>query len=124
MKTSGPITVSSHVARDFLQNAAYFSTLPKVLWEYVSNSLDNASDGQQVNVAVEILATSITIADDGAGMSRQELQNFFRMHAENQQRLRGKRVRGLFGTGKSAAFGIANVLRIDTSKDGKRNVVE
>jgi hypothetical protein len=39
------LTVTSHVSRDFLQNAVYFNTLPKVVWEYVSNSLDNGKDG-------------------------------------------------------------------------------
>ncbi len=117
------IRVSTHVARDFLQNAAYFNTLPKVVWEYVSNSLDNAREGQPINVVVDILG-SIRIADDAMGMSRRDLQNFFQMHAENLQRLRGKRVRGRFGTGKCAAFGIANCLKIDTSQGGKRNIIE
>ena len=40
------------------------------------------------------------------------------MHGENLQRKKGKRTRGRFGTGKSAAFGIANTLEIDTIKDG------
>jgi hypothetical protein len=124
MKTKAPITVSTHVARDFLQNSAYFTTLPKVAWEYVSNSLDNCKEGQAVNVAVEIYGSSMKIADDGIGMSRKDLQNFFQMHGENRQRMRGKRVRGRFGTGKSAAFGVANCLRIDTTRDGKRNLVE
>jgi len=30
------IQVRSNVARDVLQNAAYFNTIPKVVWEYVS----------------------------------------------------------------------------------------
>lgn len=120
------ILVSSHVSRDFLQNSAYFNTLQKVVWEYVSNSLDNARDDVPVTVSVELLSTNpktVIIADNGSGMSRQDLTQFFMMHGENQQRKRGKRVRGRFGTGKSAAFGIANVLEIDTIKDGKRNFV-
>ena len=125
MKKSTEIKVSTHVARDFLQNAEYFNTLPKVVWEYVSNSLDNSKEsGQPVNVVVDMLGSVIRIADDASGMSRKDLQNFFQMHAENRQRLRGKRVRGRFGTGKCAAFGIANCLRIDSSKNGKRNIVE
>ena len=36
----------------------------------------------------------------------------------------GHRGRGKFGTGKSAAFGIANTLRVDTVRNGKRNVVQ
>jgi hypothetical protein len=66
----------------------------------------------------------ITISDNGRGMSREELNNFFQMHGENIQRKRGKRVRGRFGTGKCAAFGLANHLRIDTSQGGICNVVE
>jgi hypothetical protein len=124
MKKTTEIRVSTHVARDFLQNAAYFNTVPKVVWEYVSNSLDNSKDGQPVNVVVDIISSTIRIADDGSGMSRKDLQNFFQMHGENRQRKKGKRVRGLFGTGKCAAFGIANCLRIDSTKNGKRNVVE
>jgi len=56
-------------------------------------------------------------------MSRVDLEHFFTMHGENVQRKRGKRVRGRFGTGKSAAFGIAKSLTIDTRKNGERNVV-
>ncbi len=124
MNKNSEIHVTTHVARDFLQNAAYFNTMSKVAWEYVSNSLDNAKEGQTVNVVVDVLSSSIRIADDATGMTRKDLQNFFQMHGENRQRLRGKRVRGRFGTGKCAAFGIANCLRIDTTKLGKRNVVE
>lgn len=119
------ISVKSHVSRDFLQNAAYFNTLPKVVWEYVSNSLDNGREGIQITVVVDIRKeeNTLIIADNGTGMSREDLERFFTMHGENVQRKRGKRVRGRFGTGKSAAFGIAKSLTIDTRKSGKRNVV-
>lgn len=120
------IFVSSHVSRDFLQNSVYFNTLQKVVWEYVSNSLDNARDDIPVTVAVELLSTNpkmIMIADNGLGMTHEDLSQFFQMHGENRQRKKGKRVRGRFGTGKSAAFGVANVLEIDTIKDGIRNLV-
>jgi hypothetical protein len=119
------ISVKSHVSRDFLQNAAYFNTLPKVVWEYVSNSLDNGREAVQTTVIAEIRKEegTLIIADNGTGMSRDDLERFFTMHGENIQRKRGKRVRGRFGTGKSAAFGIAKSLTIDTRKNGKRNVV-
>ena len=120
------ITVTSHVARDFLQNAAYFGTLPKVVWEYVSNSLDNAKEDVPVTVAIDLIPgipRTLQIADDGIGMSHQNIAQFFQMHGENAQRKKGKRVRGRFGTGKSAAFGIANTLTIDTVHNGFRNVV-
>ena len=124
--TAEKIIVTSHVSRDFLQNSAYFNTLSKVVWEYVSNSLDNAKEDVPVTVSVELQSRepkTVVIADNGSGMSREDLRQFFQMHGENKQRKRGKRVRGRFGTGKSAAFGIANILEIDTTKDGKRNWV-
>ncbi len=36
------LQVTSHVARDLLQNAAYFNSVPKAVAEYVSNAIDNA----------------------------------------------------------------------------------
>ena len=78
-----PIKVTSHVARDFLQNSAYFNTVPKVVWEYVSNSVDNPRLNLPVAVDVKISKERIVVSDNAAGMSRQGLRNFFQMHAEN-----------------------------------------
>lgn len=124
MTNHDQIIVTSHVARDFLQNSAYFNTMAKIIWEYVANSLDAASDGDISIVAVELTSNFANISDNSRGMSRQELSNFFQMHGENTFRKSGKRVRGKFGTGKSAAFGLANSLRIDTTQNYLRNVVE
>lgn len=118
------IEVTSHVARDFLQNAAYFNTMPKVIWEYVANSLDAVKDDILTVIAVELTSHEVSISDNGRGMSRSELSNFFQMHGENILRKQGRRVRGRFGTGKCAAFGLANSFRIDTVQAGLRNVVE
>ena len=118
------IEVTSHVARDFLQNAAYFNTMSKVVWEYVANSLDAVKDDIQTVIAVDITSHEVSISDNSRGMSRKELGSFFQMHGENILRKQGRRVRGRFGTGKSAAFGLANLLRIDTTQAGLRNVVE
>ncbi len=119
-----PLRVTSHVARDLLQNAAYFSSLPRVVAEYVTNAIDSAEPGQAVTCEVTIDPHEVTIADNGSGMTHAELSNFFQMHGENIQRKRGRTVRGRFGTGKSAAFGIADTLQIETVKGGVRNIVE
>jgi len=124
MSTIKPIKVTSHVSRDFLQNAAYFNTMPKIVWEYVANSLDNTEDDVLPLVFVELTSNYLTISDNGRGMTRKELNNFFQMHGVNIQRKQGKRVRGRFGTGKSAGFGLANILKIDTARNGLKNVVE
>ena len=118
------LRVTSHVARDLLQNAAYFNALPKAVAEYVTNAIDSAEADTPVCCEVEIKNDEIVIADNGSGMTREELSNFFQMHGENIQRKRGRTVRGKFGTGKSAAFGIASILQIETVKNGLLNVVE
>src|SRR5437879_1215229 len=46
------------------------------------------------------------------------------MHGENIDRKAGRPGRGRFGTGKSAAFGIADLLRITTVFNSKRTKVE
>ena len=118
------LKVTSHVARDLLQNATYFNALPKAVAEYVTNAIDSAEPGTPVHCEVIIAEGEVSIADDGSGMTFAELSNFFQMHGENIQRKRGRTVRGKFGTGKSAAFGVANTLQIETVRDGKRNIVE
>ena len=52
-----------------------------------------------------------------------DLQHYFQMHGENLERKQGRPGRGYFGTGKSAAFGIANQLTITTVRDGLRSKV-
>ncbi len=124
MAIESSIKVTSHVARDFLQNAAYFNTMPKVVWEYVANSLDAVKNDILTVIAVEITSHEISISDNSRGMSRKELDGFFQMHGKNILRQQGRRVRGRFGTGKCAAFGLANLLCIDTIQAGSRNIVE
>lgn len=116
----------SHVARDLLQSASHFRSEAAAVWEYVVNSLQYVDEGvtPKVQVLVNQKKREIRIADNGAGMSANDLQRFFTMHGENIERKRGRPGRGKFGTGKSAAFGIASSLRVETTRNHKKNVVE
>lgn len=120
------LQVVSHVGRDLLHSAAHFRNEAAVVWEYVVNSLQYLDEGVTPNVQVDVepKQRQIRITDNGRGMSAADLQGFFTMHGENIDRKRGRPGRGKFGTGKSAAFGIARTLRVDTVRNGKRNVVE
>src|SRR5680860_1609962 len=104
------LTVRSHVARDLLQSAGLFKTDKTVIWEYVSNGLQYMDAGASpiVTVRLDDKHKRISIKDNGRGMNWRGLENFFVMHGENVDRRQGKGGRGRFGTGKSAAFGIAN----------------
>lgn len=123
---AGALSVVTDSARDLLQSAAFFSNEKLVAWEYVSNGLQYVDPGTspRVDVIVDTKQRRMIISDNGRGMTLPDLRNFFVMHGENVDRKQGKAGRGRFGTGKSAAFGIADVLRITTVREGKRSVVE
>src|SRR5579863_185082 len=126
MSSASALLVRSHVARDLLQNAALFKTDKLVVWEYVSNGLQYVDPGTNpvVNVTLDSRKKLITICDNGRGMDWQGLQNFFVMHGENLDRREGRPGRGRFGTGKSAAFGIAEGLLVNSVRNGRRQCVE
>ena len=125
MTAEPKLKVTTHVGRDLLASAAIFKTEASVVWGYVVNSLQYVDPGMSPRVQVQIRPTrrEIVISDNGKGMNAEDLNHFFRMHGENLDRLAGRTGRGKWGTGKSAAFGIANVLQVDTIRQGKRNVV-
>lgn len=124
--TDEQLHVTSHVARDLLQSAGLFKTEKHVVWEYVSNGLQYTDDGVNpvVRVTLDTKKKRISIQDNGRGMDWSGLKNFFVMHGENLDRNQGKPGRGRFGTGKSAAFGIANTLRITTIRNQRRSIVQ
>lgn len=126
MPTHKTLSVTSDVRRDLLAAAAIFKNEAAVVWEYVVNSLQYVDRGTapRAQVAVKPRLREIEISDNGRGMSGEELEHYFRMHGENLDRSRGRPGRGKFGTGKSAAFGIAKTFRVDTRRNGLRNVVE
>ena len=125
MRAHAQLKVKSHVGRDVLASAASFKTEAAVVWEYVVNSIQYVDPGvsPKVHVCINSIKKRIMISDNGAGMSVAELEHFFQMHGENLKRRAGRAGRGKFGTGKSAAFGIANELRVDTIRHGKQNAV-
>ncbi len=77
-----------------------------------------------VYVQLDSKGRKIRISDNGRGMTLEGLQNFFVMHGEDLDRKSGVPGRGRFGTGKSAAFGIGDLLRVTSVRDSRRSVVE
>jgi hypothetical protein len=126
MATKQGLSVVTDSARDLLQSADFFSNEKLVAWEYISNGLQYVDPGisPHVDVVVDTKQKRMVVSDNASGMTLDGLKNFFVMHGENVDRKRGKPGRGRFGTGKSAAFGIASSLRITTVRESKRSVVE
>ena len=120
------LKVRSHVSRDLLQAAAMFKNEHLVVWEYVSNGMEYIDPGTSpvIRVRLDARRRRITVEDNGRGMDWAALADFFVMHGENADRKAGRPGRGRFGTGKSAAFGIGDVLRITSTRGGRRSRVE
>ncbi len=120
------LSVRTHVGRDIQQTSQLFKTLESAVWEYVANAIEYVDLGTRPEVEVQLdpPRKSISISDNGRGMDVDGLRHYFTMHAENIDRRLGKGGRGKFGTGKSAAFGIAKRLHLATVRNGYRNVVE
>lgn len=121
MKT---MKLRGNLAKSFLQMAEQFSEPATAIWEYVVNSIEYRErlDGCIVNVT--ITKNEVIISDNGSGMDDEVLYSFFTLSGENLARNKKQKSvlkRGKFGTGKSAAFGIADELEVDTIKDGIRN---
>ena len=121
--TENVLMVQTDSARGFLQSADRFRTAHAVIWEYVSNSLQYIDQGiiPSVIVSINERKKTVSIADNGSGMNRDDLDHFFTMNAENRERRKGIAGRGMWGTGKSAALAIGNELTVTTIRDHKLN---
>ena len=112
----------TNTAKSILDGAHLFKHTHLVIWEYVTNEIDSLIDSsikRKPIIHVNFDKDKITISGNGTGMDHEALQSFFTMHGENQARKKGRRVRGKNGTGKSAAFAIANKFDMSTTKNKK-----
>lgn len=104
-----------------------YSTLPPVLAELIANSYD--ADATRVEVELHDMGDKrIVVKDNGVGMSLEDLDNKFLVIGRNRREEgesvtpRGRKVIGKKGLGKLSFFGIVKTVKVDTVKDGKRNV--
>jgi uncharacterized protein (TIGR02391 family) len=107
-----------------------YSTLPPALAELISNAYD--ADASEVTITfLEQNGTpkDITVEDNGAGMSRQDIQDKFLVIGRNRRKDEGdnpspkfgRLATGKKGLGKLALFGLAKEISVETVKNGLRN---
>ena len=101
-----------------------YSNIPAVLSEVVANSWD----ADATNVYVEIEKDRITIADDGQGMTLKDINEKYllvgyprRIHNEAVTGRYKRKVMGRKGIGKLSLFLIAETVKVETFKEGKKN---
>ncbi|RMU82988.1 hypothetical protein ALP22_01250 [Pseudomonas coronafaciens pv. porri] len=107
-----------------------YSTLPPALAELISNAYDADASEVKINLAETASGpSSISVTDDGHGMSALDIQEKFLVIGRNRRKQEGdvpterfKRLAtGKKGLGKLALFGLSKHITIDTIKDGLRN---
>ena len=117
--------MTTHAGRSLLQEAARFSNEGKAVGEYVKNSWQYTDHDPTVEIIVNQDNKSIRIRDNSNGMDANDInRRFLVLHQENIERAKGKIGRGEFGTGKIAALGIGETLRVRTVRNKKINEFE
>jgi hypothetical protein len=101
-----------------------YSNVPAVLSEIVANSWD--ADATSVYIEFDKDAGSITIHDDGIGMTLQDVNHRF-LHVGYQRRKdelitgRGRLPMGRKGIGKLSLFSIAGIVEVYTAKGNSQS---
>jgi len=113
------ISFGTNTARAIFGASGLFKNPHTVVWEYVTNEIQYRAKGTKPKVFVILEKDKIIIKGNGTGMDIEGLKNFFTLHGENLERKKGNPGRGKHGTGKAAAFSIANSFLISTIKDKK-----
>ncbi|WP_103061755.1 ATP-binding protein [Actinomyces qiguomingii] len=101
-----------------------YSHVPNAVAELVANAYD--ADATQVEVIIGS-DHSITVTDDGHGMSRQDVADKYLRIGRNRRQTQesaktesGRRwVSGKKGLGKLALFGIGRVVEVTTARTGE-----
>ena len=110
-----------------------YSTLPPALAELISNAYDADADKVEVTFHEKNgTPISITVKDNGYGMSAIDIQEKFLVIGRNRRSedgdqpspKYGRLPTGKKGLGKLALFGLAKKIILDTKKEGKRNRFE
>ena len=103
-----------------------YSNISAVLSEAVANAWD--ADACNVSIVTDITdPASITIEDDGTGMSSDDInQKFLKVGYQKRHEmaitpLKKRPVMGRKGIGKLSLFSIANTIEIHSFKDGEKN---
>ena len=105
-----------------------YGNLPAVLAEVVANAWD--ADASSVKIDYDSEARQFTIIDDGIGMTRKELQDFYltvghkRRNEGRTSTPGGRKPMGRKGIGKLSLFSIADKVTVETIKDNEKTAIQ
>lgn len=103
-----------------------YSNVPAVLSEVVANSWD--ADAHNVDITIQ--DGKIIITDDGYGMTVKDMNDKYlnvgyeRREKEGDKTNEGRALMGRKGIGKLSLFSIADIIRVESLKDGEKHGLE
>lgn len=110
---------------------AMYNSLPKAISELVANSYDNDAENVYISIPRKIGKNSIIkIEDDGCGMAKDFIRDYYMKIGINYRKLRKRSVKfnrpiiGSKGIGKLAGLGVANIMEIETVSNGMKCKLE
>lgn len=114
------IQLDRHVLRQL--GSQLYGDTPSVIAELVANSYD--ADAKNVWITVDTEKNTLTVEDDGKGMTASDINNSFLnigydKREENNTTAMGRKIMGRKGIGKLAAFSLTNRVIVASSKGGK-----
>ena len=122
--SSSPTPLRMSIGLEVLEHLGIglYSNNPAVLSELVANAWD--ADARNVSISLDTESQTVTIEDDGHGMTRAEINDRFLSVGYNRRRDHGttptgRRAMGRKGIGKLATFSIADTVEIHTTKQGE-----
>ena len=103
-----------------------YSNIAAVLTEVVANAWD--ADARNVGISIDKKEGHITIADDGIGMTVSDMNNKYLFVGYRRRGVdlelgnlteKGRKVMGRKGLGKLSLFSIAEIIEVQSAKDGQ-----
>lgn len=106
-----------------------YSKLPSVLSELISNSWDADAESVSINFISNENDKEIVYCDDGNGMTFDELKNKYLVIGRNRRKkedvqeseFKKRLVIGKKGLGKLSVFGVCNIVKVCSIRDGLKN---
>ena len=108
---------------------SFYNSVRKCLVELCSNSYDADAKEVRIYLPKSTNGGSITIEDDGCGMTAEQFKTEYLYIARNrritsgEQTKSGRKVIGNKGIGKLAGFGISEIVTVETASKGITTVV-
>ena len=103
-----------------------YSVLPNAIAELIANAYDAEASSVHIQLIENNTEKSISVIDDGIGMSFDEINNcFLRIGRKRRDDDNGmspnkiRKVTGRKGLGKLAFFGIGDIIKIVTRRNGR-----